>query len=812
MHQTNKKVISYNSSNIDNFIKVSPKMKVGLFSNVKAILKTPRQLFILKKFKRETRRGNYIKVPFEIRLLAATGARTLLERIPLLYIININLSKYEKYFNRISEIEEQVAVKILGESANKFLGSTPDAEHLSPWDSNIQITKKKAFLPELGNWEGYAKKNISNTIVDIVIPVYGQRKETLSCIHSVLNSVNKTEYEIVVIDDCGNDDELSRDLIELSEMSLITLQKNKTNLGFVKSVNIGMSIHQDRDVILLNSDTNVYSDWIDRIIKHTNDDLVATVTPLSNSATICSYPYFCKDYDYNYDITDEKLDNLASSINQDGVEVPTGVGFCMFIKRKCLQSIGNFNAELFGRGYGEENDFCQRASSQGWKNIAVGNVFVRHYGGTSFGKEKADLCQKAQITINEIYPNYTRDVEEFINKDPMATFRENLDLQRFGHYIAQHEKRALLITLNLIGGTERHVNELASSLLKEKIYPIILKCSEGKLHFDHELIAIFPNLKSIDLQDPSKKLHEIFKMLSVDFVHIHHLLGIQHESIDLLAKYFKQIQIPYFVTIHDYFPICPRINLIDKTGIYCGEPSVDICESCVKDSGSHVIIKSVNEWRNSWKTLLEQAKGVFVPNIDVSERLQRYFGEVNFSIRPHDIQVIERKKNIKCEIKRIAIIGGIGAHKGSNLLHSLAVHAKKKHSNVKFIVMGKTDIDSKFRSLNNVIITGSYEEKDGLDMLKSLNCDAALFLSLCPETFSYTLSLTLQASVYPIAFDLGALGQRIRELGIGTLLDPTLMQNSEALFHTLLGINKIADFKIENHTGYLSYQDYYQSC
>ena len=802
--------MSNDSSKIDNFTKVSSKMNVGLFSHVKALLKTPRQLFILKKFKREAQRGNYINVSIAIRLLAATGARSLLERIPQLYRININLSIYGKKNNNISEVERQVAIKILGERANKFLMSTPDAEHLSPWDINIQITKAEACLPEIGNWQVYAKKNTSNTIVDIIIPVYGQRKETLSCIHSVLKSVNKTEYEIVVIDDCGTDFELSRDLIKLSEMSLITLHVNKTNLGFVKSVNIGMSIHEDRDVILLNSDTNVYSDWIDRIIKHTSDDLVATVTPLSNSATICSYPFFCKDYDYNYDITDETLDNLASSINPDGVVVPTGVGFCMFIKRKCLQSIGNFNTELFGRGYGEENDFCQRALDQGWKNIAIGNVFVRHYGGTSFGKEKADLCQKAIIVLNQIHPNYSGDVKEFILKDPMLNFRESLDIQRFGYYIARYEKRALLITLDLSGGTERHVNELASNLLKENIYPIILKCREGKLYFDHNLSATFPNLNGINLQDPSIKLEEIFKMLSVDFVHIHHLLGIQHESIDLLSKYFKQIQIPYFVTIHDYFPICPRINLIDKTGRYCGEPSVDICESCVKDSGSRVKVKSVNEWRNSWKTLLEQAKGVFVPNIDVSERLQQYFSEVNFSIRPHDIQVIESKKPIRSEINKIAIIGGIGPHKGSDLLLSLAVYAKKKHSKVKFIVMGKTDIDSKFRSLSNVIITGSYEEKDGLDMLKSLKCDVALFLSVWPETFSYTFSLALQASVYPIAFDLGAQGQRIRELGIGTVLDPILMQDPAALFDAILGIKEIADFKIENHNGYLSYKMYYE--
>ena len=43
------------------------------------------------------------------------------------------------------------------------------------------------------------------------------------------------------------------------------------------------------------------------------------------------------------------------------VGIPTAVGFCMYIRRECLKEVGEFRAEVFGKGYGEENDFCLRA-------------------------------------------------------------------------------------------------------------------------------------------------------------------------------------------------------------------------------------------------------------------------------------------------------------------------------------------------------------------------------------------------------------------------------------------------------------------
>ena len=68
----------------------------------------------------------------------------------------------------------------------------------------------------------------------------------------------------------------------------------------------------------------------------------------------------------------------------------------MYIRRDCLNDVSLFDADRFGRGY-EENDFCLRASAQGWRHLLACDTFVFHSGEVSFGADslsgkEAGLC------------------------------------------------------------------------------------------------------------------------------------------------------------------------------------------------------------------------------------------------------------------------------------------------------------------------------------------------------------------------------------------------------------------------------------
>jgi GT2 family glycosyltransferase len=266
--------------------------------------------------------------------------------------------------------------------------------------------------------------------IDVIVPVYRGLAQTRRCIESVLNAVQATPFELVLIDDASPEPELSRYLDTLAGRTGVTLLRNADNLGFIQTVNRGMRLHPERDVVLLNSDTEVANDWLDRLRKcvYSAQD-IATATPFSNYATICSYPIFCADNEMPQDIGLAELDRVFGEVNAGKlVDLPTAVGFCMYIRRACLDQVGLFDAGRFGRGYGEENDFSRRAAKAGWRNVLCADTFVFHAGGVSFGAERATLGVAAAEALSRLHPEYAGIVQRFVAEDPPAEFRRAVDV------------------------------------------------------------------------------------------------------------------------------------------------------------------------------------------------------------------------------------------------------------------------------------------------------------------------------------------------------------------------------------------------
>jgi GT2 family glycosyltransferase len=269
-------------------------------------------------------------------------------------------------------------------------------------------------------------------VVDVVVPAYGGLEATRRCLESALAHPQRTAHEVVVVDDRGPEAAIGRYLDELAAAGRITLLRNDRNLGFVQSVNRGMSLHADRDVVLLNSDTEVANDWLDRLAgaAHRAPD-IATVTPFSNNATICSYPFEGWTGGVPGRLGLAGLDAVfASTLAARTLDIPTAVGFCMYIRRDCLDRIGLFDAERFGRGYGEENDFCMRALKAGWRHVLAADTFVFHEGSVSFGAEKLALIERATEVLCEAHPDYPQRVHDFLARDPARPLREAIDAAR----------------------------------------------------------------------------------------------------------------------------------------------------------------------------------------------------------------------------------------------------------------------------------------------------------------------------------------------------------------------------------------------
>ncbi len=257
---------------------------------------------------------------------------------------------------------------------------------------------------------------------DIIIPIYNAFEYTKACIESVIKYTDLENNRLILIDDKSPDKNILPMLEKYANGKNIILLKNEVNQGFVGTVNKGMA-YSDNDVLLLNSDTQVTENWLEKIKTCAySSNKIATVTPLSNNATLASVPksFVPNDLPEGY-----SLDEMAKLVEEcsfkDYPEIPTGHGFCLYIRRDALDDIGLFDQEAYGRGYGEENDFCFRALNKGYRNLLCDDTYIYHKESASFQEDKKDLIEDGLKVITKKYPSYKKKLGLWCASNPISS-------------------------------------------------------------------------------------------------------------------------------------------------------------------------------------------------------------------------------------------------------------------------------------------------------------------------------------------------------------------------------------------------------
>jgi GT2 family glycosyltransferase len=553
----------------------------------------------------------------------------------------------------------------------------------------------------------------------------------------------------------------------LAATNTITLLENPVNLGFVSSVNRGMTLHPDRDVVLLNSDTEVHGDWLDRLRRCADQNRdVGTVTPFSNNATICSYPRFNHNNRLPNDWSLAALDDLFAEVNAgQALEIPTAVGFCMYITRRCLYQVGYFDALRFKQGYGEENDFCMRATDLGFRHFLCADTFVYHHGNVSFGDKAEALCAAAQQVLHERHPHYGALVGDFCAKDPLRIVRRHIDTARLKR--SQHQ-RLLFITHTWGGGTEKHVQDLAM-LLQPHFEVFILRptglqgVSVQWGRSGEEFIVYFR------LPYAYPELVEFLKTLGIFYIHIHHIIELNQQILQLP----QDLAVSYDVTVHDYYPICPQINLLSKAGRYCGEPDTGGCTACLTERPALWGL-DILSWRTFFKNLLVNANRVFVPSKDVLLRMESYIPGAHYIYLSHP-EFISTPSLNKVSLPqgelKILILGALTIAKGLKLLEACAIDAKRRKLPLFFQVIGYPVDEFKKEPEIPLSFHGRYEDEQLPLLIARERADIIFFPALWPETYSYTLSYAIDSGLPIAAPKLGAFQERLAEYPGASLLD-----------------------------------------
>lgn len=609
--------------------------------------------------------------------------------------------------------------------------------------------------------------------VAVVVPVYRGLDETRACLESVLRASGSTPFRLVVVNDASPEPELTAWLRTFAESdSRILLVENRVNLGFVGTVNRGMALAPQSDVVMLNADTEVPDGWLDALVRVADaHPEIGTITPLSNRATICSVPRSNVDNDMPPGMDVNAMHRLCVERNGDeAVDIPTGVGFCMYVRRATLDEVGELDAALWNKGYGEENDFCFRARARGWRNVAATGCFVLHHGSVSFGAEKSVHVAANLAQLNRIYPDYDPRIGRFVDDDPMRIARTRINLALLQR---QQRPRVLHLVHDLGGGTDTAVKQIAQRLSDEGMGSLIARpWGEDGLRIldeeaEHDLV--------FDLGREGSLVDAALAALDIRLVHLHHAMGVDAR----IFAHADKLAVPRVASVHDYHWVCPRVNLLDAHGRFCDLPEASTCDACVRaapvgpevEDELETVGYRVAEYREAHLRRLRAAATVLCPSEDTATRMRRAYPELPVVARPHPDR--RRKLDLLPEgfdRDAVVVIGAIGPNKGFESLRRLVEHAEEAGSALRFFVAGYTCDDSAFMTRSNVRILGRYDEKTLPGQLLEARAKVALFLSPWPETYAYTLSEALAFGLYPVALDLGAMPERIDAVEWGQVI------------------------------------------
>lgn len=201
------------------------------------------------------------------------------------------------------------------------------------------------------------------------------------------------------------------------EFPNVTLIINDDNKLFSKANNQGANVAKGKYLLLLNSDTIVEADNLQRMIDffETQASNVICIGPkvLNKDGTLQSngmpewgnrFQHFCKLFNLNrilpLHLVSQPLDRNPNRTHRTGWVL----GACMMVRRDLYDKVGGLNENLIF--YGEEPEFGYRTKKLGYKTIYFSGASIIHLGGASTIKEKSDF--------NKSVRQYERIVKETI--------------------------------------------------------------------------------------------------------------------------------------------------------------------------------------------------------------------------------------------------------------------------------------------------------------------------------------------------------------------------------------------------------------
>ena len=624
--------------------------------------------------------------------------------------------------------------------------------------------------------------------ITIIVPVFNAF-ELLADMLDRIRRHTDLPWHLLLIEDCSTDPRVRpflRDWVGQYGETRVSLIENPQNLGFIGSVNsgLGRALTLGHDVVLLNSDALVPAGWASRLLRPLwAETQVASVTPLSNDAEIYSSPALCRRVVLDAGQADA-MDAVAARFNPDIPlpETPTGVGFCMAMSIAYLRQVPQLDT-VFGRGYGEEVDWCQKTRALGGRHLALPGLFVEHRGGESFGSDaKRKLIGQNGEVISTRYPEYDADVQRFIAADPLLTPRLALALAWAATCLDPDGRPHLVpvyLAHSLGGGAEKYLEKRIADDLAATGRPAVILRVGGPVRWQIEVVGAFGT--TAGATDDFDLVARLIGLLARREIVCSCAVGdpdpmaLPGHLLALKTSAGDQSDVEIEVLFHDYYALSPSYTLLDAQGIYHGPltaaVAADRAHSTRRPDGTPV---SLTDWQAAWGALIQAADRLVVFSNDSRMQVATAYpaAQHKLVLRPHQMQaqvpVVERLVERAAGSRRVvAVLGNIGRPKGAGVLCELG-RLLPADGSLGLVLIG--NIDPAYALPGSVPVHGDYQVAEIPALVARYGITDWLIPSICPETFSYTTREALATGLPVYAFGIGAQGEVVAEAANGNAI------------------------------------------
>ena len=616
--------------------------------------------------------------------------------------------------------------------------------------------------------------------VVIMVSVYRGAQYLPAFFQSLLAHTRSPHY-LLLIDNGNTDGAISAYLRALAAAhSHVILVRIPVNNGYVSAMCEGIKHAPPGHLVTLNTDIVLPDYWLERLMWPIfRDPDIASTTPFTNAGTVCSFPTIGEDNPLYLGLGVDRIDRIFRCVVPEDANIPvvSGVGFCMGMNRRAVEKTGWFDEAAFGRGYGEENDWCLRAETCGYRNVQVANLFVYHkHGGIYLSEEKKALMANSLGAINARFPAYHNRVMDFLALDPLAPVRACV-----AFLIAAERACAVDVIIDhALGGGSKITREEISARLAEEGVPhiIVLPGTEGDeitLHLRApDLSHAYPDSTWDDLDALLARVRG--RRLVINN------LGHWEEPLRLAARIDTLLTLRGLaldIMIHDFFMLCPSLNLLDDHDRFCHLPAPEVCADCLPRNANITPPAarsfSIEAWRGAMGALLARADRVLCFSRSSAELVRRVFPALeNIIISPHFLAHFLGAEPIVAAASpdlTLGVLGNLNVAKGARIVRGLAAAIRRGSSPTRLILLGalapETDPGLMGEAVSNI---PSYDHANLRRLLIEAGVNMVFLPSIWPETFSFVAEEVMALGLPLATFDLGAPAERIRLYERGVIL------------------------------------------